>query len=214
MHPLERSVRYVLYWLVPAVLAQLTLLAVPRPDEPFRLFILHLSGLVGFGIALALGLTRFLEDDSWFAGTGWHPGRVRFTAAALLVALDTGAVALVTLASSAALRFDPSLQFLQLLSALDIAWAGAAIVFGVYLLRRTKTAAATGGIALGVFCIYSVWRYLDVVGFTAAGGWLVSGSDLMRYVIPFDMAAAIVAVAVLWRGAQAGLRTEHATLQS
>ena len=30
----------------------------------------------------------------------------------------------------------------------------------------------------------------------------------MRYVIPFDMVAAIVAVIVLWRGAHAGLRTE------
>ena len=70
------------------------------------------------------------------------------------------------------------------------------------------------GIALGAFCIYSVWQYLDVVGFTPAGGWLVSGSDLMRYVIPFDMVAAIVAVIVLWRGAHAGLRTEQATLQS
>ncbi|NNF09094.1 MAG: hypothetical protein HKN74_02305 [Acidimicrobiia bacterium] len=214
MHPVELSVRYVLMWLLPGLLAGVALLAVPRPDDPFLLFIVHLTGLVGFGIALAVGLTRFLDDEAWFAGTGWRPGRIRFAAAALLVALDTGAVALLTLASSAALRLDPSLQFLQLLSALDIAWAGAAIVFGMYLLRRTRTAAWAGGIALGAFCIYSVWQYLDVVGFTPAGGWLVSGSDLMRYVIPFDMAAAIVAVIVLWRGAHAGLRTEQATLQS
>ena len=65
-----------------------------------------------------------------------------------------------------------------------------------------------------MFCVFSIWRYLDIVGFTATGGWKVSGADLMRYVIPFDMAAAVVAVLLLWRGAHAGLRTEHARPQS
>ena len=68
--------------------------------------------------------------------------------------------------------------------------------------------------ALGVFCVFSIWRYLDIVGFTESGGWKVSGPDLMQYVIPFDMAAAVVAVVLLWRGSQAGLRTEQARVQS
>jgi hypothetical protein len=129
------------------------------------------------------------------------------------VALTTGAVALLTLASSAALRLEPSLQFLQLLSALDIAWAGAAIALGSYLRWGTR-AAWLGGIVLGGFCLFSIWRYLDIVGFTAPGGWQVSGSELMRYVIPSDILAGAAAVVILWVGAHTGLRTEQARLQS
>ena len=212
MHPLERALVLTVRWVVPVLAASVLLLAVPRPDDPFVPSIVHLAVLVLFGIALAVHLAHLVDLDGWFPA--WQPGRRRLAAAATLVALDTGAVALLTLASSAALRFDPSLQFLQLLSALDIAWAGAAISIGAYLKWGTRTAAWIGGVVLGVFCVFSIWRYLDIVGFAADGGWKVSGSDLMKYVIPFDMAAAVVAVAMLWVGAYTGLRTEHARLQS
>ncbi len=210
---LEQAVVLTVRWLVPTLVLSLGLLAVPQPDDPFVLFIVHLSGVVAFGVALAARLTRLVVADDWFAGSGWSSVRRRLAAASTLVALTTGAVALLTLASSAALRLEPSLQFLQLLSALDIAWAGAAIVLGSYL-RWGIRAAWIGGIALGVFCVFSIWRYLDIVGFTGAGGWKVSGSDLMAYVIPFDMVAAVVAIVILWIGAHTGLRTEQARLQS
>ena len=212
MHPLERALALTLRWLVPALAASLLLLAVPQPVDPFVLFIGHQTLLVAFGVALAVSLTRFLDSGDWFRSL--RPARRRLAAAATLVALDTGAVALLTLASSATLRFDPSLQFLQLLSALDIAWAGAAIAIGAYLTWGGRTAAWIGGIALGVFCIFSIWRYLDLVGFAPDGGWKVSGADLMTYVIPFDMAAAVVAVVMVWVGAHSAGRTEQAKLQS
>lgn len=213
MHPLEAALIRTVRWLIPALLLSPLLLAVPEPDDPFVLFILHLSAIVSFGIALAVTLAP-LAGEGCFTTTRWSPAKRRLAGAAALVALDTGAVALVTLASSAALRFDASLQFLQLLSSLDIAWAGAAIAIGAYLMRGTRQAAWTGGVLLGIFCVFSIWRYLDIVGFAPNGGWKVSGADLMRYVIPFDMAAAVVAVLVLWRGAHAGLRTEQASVQS
>ena len=212
MHPLERALVVTVRWLVPGLAASALLLAVPRPDDPFVTSMAHLSLLVLFGIALAVNLAALVDLDGWFSG--WRPARRRMAAAATLVALDTGAVALLTLASSAALRYQPSLQFLQLLSALDIAWAGAAISIGAYLRWGTRTAAWIGGVILGVFCLFSIWRYLDVVGFTVDGGWKVSSSDLMIYVIPFDMVAAVVAVVMLWKGAHTGLRTEQARLQS
>ncbi len=214
MHSLERAVIITVQWLVPALLASVLLLAVPEQEDPFALFIGQLSVIVVFGVALAVHMTRLVVTGEWFSESGWSPARRRVAAASTLVALDTGAVALLTLASSAALRLEPSLQFLQLLSALDIAWAGAAIVFGSYLRWGTRTAGWIGGVILGVFCVFSIWRYLDIVGFTADGGWQVSGSDLMRHVIPFDMLAAVVAVGVLWIGAHTGLRTEQARLQS
>jgi hypothetical protein len=213
MHPLEGALIFTVRWLVTALVVTPALLAVPEPDDPFVLFIAHLSALVLYGVALAVALTRYLSGE-WFAGTGWAPGRRLLAGAAALVALDTGAVVLLTLASSAALRFQPSLQFLQVLSTLDIAWAGAAIASGAYLIWKSRWAAWIGGILLVVFCVFSIWRYLDIVGFTATGGWNVSGADLMQYVIPFDMAAALVAVVLLWRGAQAGAPTEQAKPQS
>lgn len=214
MNPLERALILTVQWLVPALAASLLLLAVPQPDHPLALFIVQLSVIVAFGVALAVQMTRLVAADDWFAGSGWPPGRRRLAAASTLVAVTTGAVGLVTLASSAALRLEPSLQFLQLLSALDIAWAGAAVALGSYLRWGTRTAAWIGGTVLAILCVISIWRYLDIVGFTAVGGWKVSGSDLLRHVIPFDMVAAGVAIVLLWVGAHTGLRTEQAKLQS
>ncbi len=115
------------------------------------------------------------------------------------MAVTTGLVGLVTLASSAALGYAPSLQFLQLLSALDIAWAAAALVLGVRWLLGDGWAAVAGSL-LAVVCIWSIWRYLDVVGFGPAGGWIASSDELWRYVLPFDIAAAIIALGALVAG--------------
>jgi len=120
----------------------------------------------------------------------------------------TGAVGLVTLATSAALRYDASLQFLQMLSALDIAWAAAALTLG--LLRRFGPGLATAGAAvLGVVCVWAIWRYLDVVGFGPDGEWIVSASDLNRLVLPYDMGAAVLALTAF----SLGLRQARLTAQ-
>jgi len=82
-----------------------------------------------------------------------------------------------------------------LLSALDIAWAGAALVIGAYRAWGTRVAATAGAI-LGVVCIWSIWTYLDAVGFGPAGEWIVDSDALMRYVLPFDVAAAVMGIGV------------------
>jgi len=213
MHPLEQALVTTVRWLALALAAAVPLLAVPTSDQPLGLLLGQMAVIVMFGIALAIRLSALVEAPGWFVEADWPDGRRRLAAASAIVALVTGAVALVTLASSAALRLEPSLQFLQLLSTMDIAWTGGAIAIGSYLRWGTR-AAWIGGVVLGVFCIYSIWSYLDVVGFTADGGWLVSGSDLMRHVIPFDVAAAVIAVGILSFGAYAGLPTEQARPQS
>ena len=113
------------------------------------------------------------------------------------VFMVTGSVALVTLASSAALRFQPSTQFLQLLSALDIAWAAATVMIAAYWLWGRR-AALIGGIAVGVVCIAAIARYLDAVGFTPRGRWRLDGGALWTYVLPYDMAVAAIAIGLFW----------------
>ncbi len=131
----------------------------------------HLSALVAFGLVVVADLTR-LVDDSWFAWLG-ATGRC-ISSGAAVVALTVGVVALVTLPTSAALRFDPSLQFLQLLSALDIAWAAGATLVGVGWLATRRWGYAAGAV-VGVICVWSIWAYLNAVGFASDGGWQSTG---------------------------------------
>ena len=82
--------------------------------------------------------------------------------------LVTGVVALVTLASSAALRFPPSMQFLQLLSAVDIAWAATALVVGADR-AWGRTVAIIGGTILGALVGGSLGRAMDRVDQNCVG---------------------------------------------
>jgi hypothetical protein len=122
------------------------------------------------------------------------------------VVLVTGVVALVTLASSAALRYPPSMQFLQLLSAVDIAWVVAAFVVGAGR-AWGRAAAIVGGAVVGIVCVAAIWRYLDIVGFGPNGEWIVDGAELWRNVIPADMVAALTAIGVFAYGARRRSRT-------
>ncbi|MFQ5555799.1 MAG: hypothetical protein ACE5GC_10580 [Acidimicrobiia bacterium] len=171
------------------------LLLVPNSGTPTVRLITHLAALVALGLILAFRLAPRL-DQPFFAHRGWAPRRESIGTGIALVVVVTGVVGLVTLASAAALRFDPSLQFLQLLSALDIAWAGAAMVVGARHLWG-RTASVVSGVVLGAVCVASIWNYVRIVGYTSDGGWLVDGSRLMTLVIPLDTLAAIVAGAVL-----------------
>lgn len=211
MPPLERALARGLVWLAGGLAATLPLLVIPRSDHVVAVFLIHLTVVVAYGLGLAWWLAPLVADPGWFASLS---GRYQsFASIAALVAIDTGVVALVTLASSAALRFKPSLQFLQLLSALDIAWAGATISIAAFILWD-RLASYVGGILLGVFCVFSIWRYLDIVGLGPSGEWLVSGRELMTYVLPNDMLAAAVAV---WLAVLASKRlqpTEQLRVQS
>ena len=164
-----------------------------------------------FGFAASLRLAPLAGAD-WFRGQTWSPYWRLLASSASIVFLVTGLVGLVTIASSAALRYPPSLQFLQLLSALDIAWAGAALVVGVYRAWRTPAAIAAG-LMLTVICIWSIWWYLDGVGFGPNSEWIVDASYLMQRVLPFDIAAAVMAIGALLYGTYRQA-TEQARSQS
>lgn len=202
MNPAERLFLRSLAWLAGGVAAALPLLLLPPADVESLLArsTIHLSALVLLGLAGTAHVAP-LAADRWFAGGSGGRTLKVFGAGAAAVAVVTFMVSLVTLATSAALRLEPSMQFLQLLSAMDIAWVVAATFVGAYLWRGVAVA-WPAAIGIAGLCVWSIWRYLDTVGFTEEGGWLVSGPDLWRLVIPFDMAAAAVAVAVLILGSR------------
>jgi hypothetical protein len=197
---IELALSRTLPWTILGAAASLPLLAVPQPQESQLLAytIVHLSALVLFGLVLVWDLGRSI-DKAWFA---WlEPTKSQLAAGASVVALTVGVVALVTLPTSAALRLAPSLQFLQLLSALDIAFAASATLIGVTWWKGRRAGAAAG-LAVGAVCVWSIWKYLTVVGFATDGGWQVDSAALFTYVLPFDMAAATIAIATLIVGAR------------
>lgn len=202
MTSLEAVLARSMLWMTVGAAAAVPVLFLPQPEDPLLTSIIHLSVVVAFGIALAFHLAP-LGDEPWFEGLaiGRRPS-LALTWAVIVIAI-TGVVGITTLATSAALRYDASLQFLQLLSALDITWAGAAIVLGSRRRFGGGSALFAAGLLL-VVCVWSIWRYLDVVGFTESGGWLVDGSELLRLVLPYDMGAAAVALILF----SAGVRTE------
>ena len=213
MVPIERALLRTVPWLVGALVLSLLLLFVDTANSTLAAFIVQLVVLVVFGLILA-NLLAPLGTSQWFVGTGWS----RFTRLVAggigLVVLVTGTVGLVTLASSAALGFDPSTQFLQLISALDIAWVGAAVTIGAYRAWGRGLAVA-GGTIIGIVCVLSIWSYLDHVGFGPSGEWIVSSADLVRFVLPFDVVAAVIAVGLFLFGARrAAQATEQPSPQS
>jgi len=195
---MERAVLATVPFLGIGLVASLPLLLIQWSPPPLVLVLVHLTVLVLLGIAASIRLAP-LAGGNWFQGQSWTPLWRGFASGISVVFLVTGLVGLVSIASSAALRYPPSLQFLQLLSALDIAWAGAALVVGVCRAWRMPAAIAAG-LMLTVICIWSIWWYLDAVGFGPSGEWIVDASVLMRRVLPFDIAAAVMAIGALLYG--------------
>lgn len=195
---MERAVLATAPLLGLGLIASLPLLFVSWTPPPFTLVIVHLTVLVLLGLAASIRLAPLAGGD-WFRGESWSPFWRGIASGVSVVFLVTGMVGLVTIASAAALRYPPSLQFLQLLSALDIAWAGAALVIGVFRAWRIPAAVAAGSI-LAVICIWSIWWYLDGVGFGPSGEWIVDATYLMQRVLPFDVAAAVMAIGALLYG--------------
>ena len=195
---MERVVLAAVPFLVVGLALSLPLLLVTWTPPPIAPVIVHLSALVLLGLVTAVWLAPLAGAD-WFLGRAWSAWWRLVASGGTVVVITTGVVGLVTLASSAALQFPPSMQFLQLLSALDIAWAGGALVVGAHR-AWGRAAAVTAGVVLGVVCVFAIWRYLDVVGFGPSGEWIVDGPALWRNVIPADTAAALVAIVVFTYG--------------
>ena len=194
-HPVETilgsGLRRLLLWGIP--LSALALL-IPAPDVDDGLLAYNLIHLTILQIATLLFTVEMapLTDKPWFPNNR----RSWLASAASLVAAAVGFSALLTLATSAAARYDMSLQFLQLLSSLDIAWVVAALYLGSRQLWGSPAAPILASLLL-IACVGSIAVYLSEVGFTADGGWLVDGGQMMRIVLPADTIAAVIAVTIL-----------------
>lgn len=209
---MERAVIAAIPFLAVGLVLALPLL-VTSPATTITLVTVHLSALVLLGLLTAFRLEPLAGAD-WFLGHSWSSFRRLSASGVAVVFVVTGVVGLVTLASSAALRYPPSMQFLQLLSALDIAWAATALIVG---LRRGwgRGLAIGGGAVLAVVCVWAIWRYLEAVGLGPNGEWIVDSGALLEHVLPYDTAAAIAAVTAFVLGTRrAAQAMEQASPQS
>ena len=206
MAPIERSLLLAVRWLIPSLVLTIPLLAIDIDGNLLTGTTIQLIGIVVATFGLTLSLAP-IGDQGWFLGMD-NPSRRLFAAAASIAAIATGYAALVTLASSAALGLSPSLQFLQLLSALDIAWVVAATVVGTRWIQGARTS-HIAGFAMSVVCVWSIWRYLDEVGFGPNGEWIVSKAALNELVLPYDTMAAVIGIGAVL----IGIRRRQATVQ-
>ncbi|MDH3499204.1 MAG: hypothetical protein OEM97_03700 [Acidimicrobiia bacterium] len=195
MHAVEAAVAPAFKWLLAGLATALPLLLVDG-DVP-SLFVAQLVALTAFALGLVSRIAP-TSDVTWFASIRARRTSM-FASAAAVVVVVTGVTGLVTLATTAALRFHPSTQFLQLISALDIAWVTAAVVVGVRWLASSRAGIIAGGV-IGIVCVWSIWRYVDNVGFAPDGSWIVSRIALEQYVLPYDAMAALVAIGVVAGG--------------
>ena len=185
-------------WAIVGSLIAASLGFVEEPNDLLSVVVVHLSAIVAFGFLLTVTLGA--GSDTLAGGRSDTTGS-RFARAAAVVAIVTGVALVITLVSSSALGYEVSLQFLLVLSALDIAWVVAATYYGLRW-RLGELGGLAGGTAIAVMCVWSIWGYLDQVGFTDSGGWLVDADALNRLVFPLDVAAAVIAVSALWIGAR------------
>ena len=211
MAPIEQALITAVKWLVPSLVLSIVLLALDVQDDLLLAVTIHLVAVVLGTYTLALRIAPIADAPS-FANLSTS-GRRMFASAALIAGIATGYAALVTLAGSAALRLDPSLQFLQLLSALDIAWVVAATIVGTRWIRGASLSRLAGAL-MSIICVWSIWRYLDTVGFGPHGEWIVSGQELGRLVLPYDTVAAVIAIGVVLIGIRRRQATEQPSAQS
>jgi len=202
------GLRRLLMWGVPLSVGMFLL---PTPVSNDGLLAYNLTHLTLLQVATFLFAIEMapLTDHPWFN----HTKRPWLASTASLVAAVVGLSALLTLATSAAARYDVSLQFLQLLSSLDIAWVVAALYVGARKLWGRGVALILGSIILAA-CVGSIALYLQTVGFTDSGGWLVDADALTRIVLPSDTVAALLSLSIVFAALRSVQRTEQARPQS
>lgn len=187
-----------LMWSTAGAACAVPILVLPQPDDPLLTMTVHLSLLVLFGIALVFHLAPLVEEP-WFDGLGLGTGGR--TALTWMVAGAQAILAcgLATIATAAAFRYAPSVQFLVLLAVLGVV---ASITIAALGARRRfgPTVAGWTAVAIGAVGVWPIWRYGATVGFTPDGGWLVDGGEVLRVIVPVDLIRWAVALTLFTMG--------------
>jgi hypothetical protein len=211
VHPFETGLATATRWVLVGIAASTVGFIVDHDTDGARLVIVtaHLVVMTAAIWALTHRLAAVFDPPVF---RGRSPFAQRLATDAALVALVTGFAALVTLAGSATLRYQPSLQFLQLLSVLDIAWTTSGFYLGVRRMSGRSWAGPAAGVFMGTMCVISLTRYLATIGFGADGGWDVQGAQMTRLVIPADVIAAVLTIGALVLGARTWVRTRSSEI--
>lgn len=195
MSSVETALIRTLLWTSVGVAAAFPTLVVPAPQDPRLTALVHMTLLGLCAMALVFHLAP-LTDEPWFGGG--NLGLVGRRAAGWLAvtAMVIASAATVAAATAAALRYDPSMQYLIVVGAAFAALPGALAALGTRRRFGPGAAAAAAGVIAGVV-VWSLWRYLDRVGVGVDGAWVVDGARFGTLVVPF-LAAAWVAAAMLF----------------
>ncbi len=175
--------------------AVLGLLVPTSLSLPWR-FTIQLGLLSALALFLAYRLLAHVSS-LWFAGAGLRAPWQALGTALGYVVLVTGSVGLVCLASSAALRYQPTTQFLQLLSSLDIAWATSTVMVAVHWLWKRRILTLLAGAGVVVVCVWVIVRYIDKGAFGPRGAWRLRAGELWEYVLVYDVVVAALAIGLL-----------------
>lgn len=201
MTALETLLTRVLLWATAGAAFALPVLFLPEPGDPLPTASIQLALILLFGLSLTFHLAP-LADVPWFAGL--EMGEVGRLALSWIVLISAVAVAcgIAMGATSIAFRYDPSLQYLQLLAAVGLSATMSAIALGAR--RRLGPATALWAACLaGAACVFGLWRHLGDTGVGADGAWVIDGPGLMRLVIPYVLGAIVIAIALFSAGVRA-----------
>ncbi len=187
-------------WTAAGVAAGFPALVIPQPADPRSTVVIHLAVLGAFLISLAFHLS-VVADRPWFADTRLGPVGRRAAAWVVAATAVTASAATVAAATAVGLRYDASMQYLVVLGADAIALPSSLAVLGA---RRRFGGPAAAGIGAAVVggVVWSLWRYLDVVGVGATGSWVVDGSRFGTIVLPVVAGALVVGLVLFTLGAR------------
>lgn len=197
MTPIESLAARTLLWATTGAAAAVPTLIVPGVVDPMVPGMIHLGLLGVFALTLTLHVAP-QGDAPWFAALVAPVGARAALTWVVIGCAVTGAVAVATVPTAAALRYDASMQFLVLLTAVTIGGQTAAMTLGGR--RRFGAGGSLLGlipIAAGIVCF---WRYLDAVGTTTGGGWIVDASRIGTLVLPWQGLVSLACLVVFSLG--------------
>jgi len=200
VNPAETLLVRTIVWTATGAAAGFPALVIPQPEDPRATVVIHLGLLAAFLLALTFHLAE-VADRAWFTETRLGPVGRRAAAWVVAAFAVTACGATVAAATSVGVRYDASMQYLVVLGADAIALPSSLAILGARR-RFGGGAAAAIGVVIAAAVVWSLWRYLDLVGVGPGDGWLVDGSRFGTIVLPVIAGAVVVGLVLFSAGAR------------